>query len=275
MTLTVSSRPSIDAIAERAPSRTRVHLKIDTGMHRLGCYPAEAEALARAVAGAGLELEGTFTHLACADDPAQDDVTARQLDLFDQALGAMYSAGFAPPLVHAASSAGALHYPLSRSGLVRCGISLYGYAPSPLRALPSSVQLQPALAIRSEVVAVRGVPVGEGVSYGWKRRAEKPGRVATLPLGYADGVPRSLSDSGGEVLIRGQRLPLAGVTMDQVMVECGDDVEVGDDVVLIGCQGSEQITADEWGRLTATISYEILARLGPRLPRRYVEGHVG
>ena len=269
LTLTVSSRASIDDIAAAGPSGTRVHLKIDTGMHRLGCNPAEAEPLTRHVDAAGLELEGVFTHLACADDPAQDDVTARQLDLFDQALAAMYSAGFAPRLVHAASSAGALHHPVSRSALVRCGISLYGYAPSPLRALPADLTLQPALTLRSEVVAVRGLPVGDGVSYGWKRRAERPGRVATVPLGYADGVPRSLSENG-EVLIRGRRRPLAGVvTMDQIMVECGDDVEVGDEVMLIGVQDAEQITADEWGRLTGTISYEILARLGPRLPRRY------
>ena len=268
LALTVSSGASIDSVAAAAPG-SRVHLKIDTGMHRLGCDPAEAVSLARHIAGAGLELEGAFTHLACADDPAQEELTGRQLARFEVALGEMCAAGYTPKLVHAASSAGALHFPRSRSGLVRCGITVYGYAPSPLRPLPPGLELRPALSIRAEVSAVREVAAGEGVGYGWKWIADKSCRVATLPLGYTDGVPRLLSGKA-EVLIRGERRRLAAVTMDQLMIECGDDVEVGEEVTLLGSQGADAITADDWGRMAGTISYEILARLGPRLPRRYV-----
>ena len=268
LALTVSSSESIDAVAQVAPHGAPVHLKIDTGMHRLGCDPTEAVGLARRIIEAGLKFEGAFTHLPSADDPSQDELTSQQLERFDAAIEDMRASGYAPKLVHAASSAAALHCPLSRNNLVRCGISLYGYAPSLLRPLPDGLALKPALSVKSQVVSVRAVAAGEGVGYGWKWTASSSCRIATIPLGYADGVPRGLSGRA-EVLIRGRRRQLAAVTMDQVMVDCGDDVEPGDEVVLIGRQGSQQVTADEWGQLTGTISYEILARLGPRLPRRY------
>lgn len=265
--VTVSSASTIDAVA--AAGKAAVHLKIDTGMHRTGCDPSEAPGLAAKVGERGLELEGVWTHLAVADDSDEDSVTKSQLDRFDEAVTAVTEVA-RPQLLHVANSAGAIHHPESRYDLARCGIALYGYAPSIERDLPSGLVLQPALSLKAEVTSVRDVPAGDGVSYGWVARRTEPRRVATIPLGYADGVPRSLGEDGGEVLIRGQRCPLAGrVTMDQFMVECDYDVVVGDEVVLLGTQGSERITADDWGELTGTISYEILSRIGPRVPRRY------
>lgn len=269
LALTVTTAESIDAVARLASGRTPVHLKVDTGMHRLGCAPSDALPLARQLAGAGVHLQGVMTHLACADDPAQDALTAQQLARFMDAVAVLRTGGHSPELVHAASSAGALNHPDSRQDMVRCGISLYGYAPSGLRPLPPGLELERALSLKTAVAAVREVKAGDGVGYGWRWTAAEPCRIATLPLGYADGVPRALSGQA-EVLIRGKRRELAAVTMDQLMVQCDEEVEAGDEVVLVGRQGSEQVTADDWARLTGTISYEILARLGPRLPRRYV-----
>lgn len=271
LALTVSSEEGVDAVAAEG-GRASVHLKVDTGMHRAGCQPREAQRLARRIVGAGLVLEGLWTHLAAADEPGGDAITKEQLDVFGAAAGGILAAVEPPPtLLHAANSAGAIYHPNARYDLVRCGIALYGYAPSRERSLPGGLDLRPALSLKSIVTAVRDVRAGDGVSYGWVRRMEADCRVATIPLGYADGVPRLISDSGTCVLIRGRRQPLAGrITMDQLMVECSADVEVGDEVVLIGGQGDETITADDWAQSTGTISYEILARLGPRLPRRYV-----
>lgn len=270
LSLTVSSLASVDAIADVGRRDVPVHMKVDTGMHRMGCDPSDAPGLAKAVVGAGLRLGAVWTHLAVADDPAQVDVTNAQMDRLEEVLTVLAADGLSPDLVHAANSAGAIHHPRARLDLVRCGISLYGYAPSADERLPQGLTLEPALSLKAEVTAVREVAAGDGVSYGWVRRGAGPTRVATVPLGYADGVPRSLGELGGEVLIRGSRRPFAGrVTMDQLMVGCDDEVHVGDEVVLLGRQGGERITADDWAALTGTISYEILARLGPRLPRRY------
>lgn len=269
LSLTVSSESSIDGLTAVGRGAA-VHLKVDTGMHRVGCAPDEVEGLAHRISAAGMSLDAVWTHLACADDPGQRHVTDLQLDRFEQVRSELKAAGTEPRMFHAGNSAGALYHPRSRYDLVRCGISLYGYAPSDRQGAPAGVELTPALAIKAEVVSVRDVAAGEGVSYGWNRPPETKRRVATVPLGYADGVPRLLSGNGGSVLIRGRRRALAGtVTMDQLMVEAGDDVQVGDEVVLLGTQGSDRISADDWARLTGTISYEILARLGPRLPRRY------
>ncbi|MBW3536511.1 MAG: alanine racemase [Actinobacteria bacterium] len=270
LSLTVSSSAGVDAIAEAGVRDVPLHLKVDTGMHRMGCDPSDAPRLAKAAVSAGLRLEAVWTHLAVADDPAQVEVTNAQIDRLEEVLTALRGDGLSPVMVHLANSAGAIHHPPARRDLVRCGISLYGYAPSAEEGVPAGLTLEPALSLKAEVTAVREVAAGDGVSYGWVRRHPGPTRVATIPLGYADGVPRSLGETGGEVLIRGTRRPLAGrVTMDQLMVACDDEVDVGDEVVLIGRQGDERITADDWGTLAGTISYEILSRLGPRVPRRY------
>lgn len=271
LTLTVSTKDSVEGVAALDGDRPVVHLKVDTGMHRMGCEPAAAADLLRQAAVAGVEVGGVFTHLAVADDPAQDDVTASQLSTFTKLLDDLSAAGLRPRLAHAANSAGALFHPNGAFDMVRCGIAIYGQIPDASVGLPEGLALRPALALKSRVTAVRTVPAGDGVGYGWIRRVPADTRVATVPLGYADGVPRCLGEAAAEVLIRGRRCQLAGrVTMDQLMVQVPDEVEVGDEVVLVGVQGSEQVTLDDWAAMAGTINYELLTGFGSRLPRRYV-----
>ncbi|MGH9129704.1 MAG: alanine racemase [Acidimicrobiales bacterium] len=243
-----------------------VHLKVDTGMHRVGAQGAEAVALGLAVKASGwLRLEGLWTHLAVADEP-WDPLTKVQLGRFEAARTLFEDNGLVPELLHAANSAGAMLHPLSRYDLVRCGLALYGYSPG----LDSAIDLMPVLSLRSRVALVRELEAGEAVSYSQRRRLEGPSCVATVPIGYADGVPRRLFDAGMEVLIGGRRRPLAGtVTMDQIMVDCGPeaDVCVGDEVVLLGAQGGERVTAEDWAAALGTISWEVLCAIGPRVPR--------
>jgi alanine racemase len=248
-----------------------VHVKVDTGMHRVGAEPEEAVALALAVAEApGLVLEGLFTHFAVADEP-DDPFTAEQLGRFRAVVDRLDASGVRPPILHAANSAAALAFPEARLDLVRCGIALYGLAPAlPLAGLASG--LTPAMAVKARVSYVKRVDAGERVSYGLRYRFGQASTVATVPIGYADGVPRRLSELGGEVLIGGRRRPIAGtVTMDQLTVDCGDDlVAAGDEVVLIGRQGGEEITAWEWAERLGTISYEIVCGISARVPRDYL-----
>jgi len=247
-----------------------VHLKVDTGMHRVGCEPDDALALARAIAARDeLNLAGVCTHLAVADEP-DNPYTAEQLARFDAVLADLDAAGLRPPLAHAANSAGLL-VAGARYDLVRIGIACYGLPPSPAVS-DEHLALRPALSLRARVTFVKSLPPGARVSYGLRSEVGTSGRVATVPAGYADGVPRSLGMVGGEVLIRGQRRPIIGmVTMDQLMVDLGDvPAEPDDDVVLIGRQGDDEITATEWGERLGTISYEVVTGIGARVPRTYV-----
>ena len=272
-----------------------VHLKIDTGMHRVGAAPADAVALARRIAAADqLELGSVWTHLACADGLTATgelavETTNAQLDCYDQALAAIDQAGIEVPLRHAANSAGTLAHPRSHYDLVRCGIAVYGLAPGPglvsaltnrptgdrsAPASPSSagqVSLRPALTWRSRVSFVKRLRAGEAISYGHRTTLEADTTVASIPVGYADGFRRGLWRSGGAMLINGRRRPILGVvTMDQTMVDCGhDDVAPGDEVVLIGTQGAHTITADDLAAQLGTINYEICTSIGPRVERRF------
>jgi alanine racemase len=272
LTPVVYTEPGVDALAdaaEAAGERLAVHLKVDTGMHRVGCTPSRALGLAQRVArSASLELAGVCTHLAVADEP-DDPFTGEQLGCFDAVLDQLGRAGLRPPLVHAANSAALLTRPDARYDLVRIGIACYGLDPAP--GLASGLALRPALSLRARVTMVQDLPAGAAVSYGRRYRLERPGRVATVPVGYADGVPRNFGLVGGEVLVRGRRLPVAGVvTMDQLLVDAGDaPVEIGDQVVLLGEQGAERITATEWAQRLGTISYEVVTRIGARVPRTY------
>ncbi|MGI8793374.1 MAG: alanine racemase [Acidimicrobiales bacterium] len=247
-----------------------VHVKIDTGMHRVGADPTGAKSVAAAVAADDtLRLEGVWTHFAVADEPDRDDFTATQLTVFEAARESL------PPaeMYHAANSAGMLAHPKARLDLVRAGIAMYGCSPSP--ALDDRCgDLRPALSLKARVSLAKRVAAGESLSYGLLYTVKVDSLVATVPLGYADGVPRGLALAGGEVLIGGRRRPIAGtVTMDQLLVDCGpnEKVSVGDEVVLIGRQGNEQILADEWAERMGTINYEILCGIGPRVPRVYLE----
>jgi alanine racemase len=270
--LSVYTAESVAATAEAAAAvgvTARLHLKVDTGMNRVGCRPADVVALAREVARRpGLELEAVWTHCATADEPGEP-FTDEQLDRFDAVVAELAAAGLDPPLRHAANSAAGMDHPRARLDLVRSGIAVYGLAPAP--ALAGRVALRPAMTLRAEVSMVKRVPAGEWVSYGRRHRFEHDATVATVPIGYADGVPRRLSLVGGEVLVGGRRRPVVGaVTMDQLMVDVGDDeVAVGDEVVLLGTQGAERITAEEWGDRLGTIAYEVVCGIGPRVPRLY------
>ena len=256
--------------AGRAP--VPVHVTVDSGMHLVGSPPADVVAVAEAVEEVRrLRLQALWTHLAVADDPAQDSYTAEQLERFEEARDRLGGAGIRPELLHAANSAGAIAHPSSRYDLVRCGIALYGHPPAP--ALTGAADLRPALSLKARVTLCRDVPAGERLSYGRRYEVRSDSRVATVPLGYADGVTRRLSGVGAEVLVGGRRRPVAGtVTMDQLLVDCGPaaPVAVGDEVVLIGRQGSEEVTAEEWAERLGTISYEVLCGIGPRVPRIYL-----
>jgi alanine racemase len=269
--------------ARRLGQRKAVHVKVDTGMHRVGAPIADAPAIVRAVADDPLLVfEGLWTHLAVADGESADDrdFTLGQLASFDTVLRDLDGAHALPTLVHAANTAGAIAYPTARYNMVRCGIGLYGCLPGPavtaaLAAGAAGATLRPVLSLRARVVSVRTLEEGARPSYGRLRPLARRSVVATVPLGYADGVPRALFAKGYCVLIGGRRRPLAGmVTMDQIVVDCGDDTSVrpGDEVVLLGRQGDEEITADEWADLLGTISYEVLCGIGPRVPRTVVNG---
>jgi alanine racemase len=248
-----------------------VHLKVDTGMHRVGAGPEELVDLARMVHDdPHLELAAVWTHCAVADDP-DDPFTATQLAAFDESVAAVEAAGIPVPLRHAANSATAIAHPAGRYDLVRCGIALYGIPPAP--ALAGCLALEPALRLATEVAHVHPVAAGEGVSYGRHHRTARDTIVATLPVGYADGVPRRLGLLRQDVIVAGQRRPMIGaVTMDQLMVDVGTDVAVrpGDEVVLLGAQGDQRIAPDEWADRLGTIAYEVVCGIGPRVERRYV-----
>jgi alanine racemase len=268
------------AVAEGHHDPLEVHLKVDTGMHRVGADGQDVLSLARLVADRReLRLGALWTHLAVADGdgPVDRAFTDLQLKRFDATAGELALAGLTVPMAHVANTAGTIGVPAARRDLVRCGIALYGVAPTAalsdeLAAATGGERLRPVLSLRTRVTFVRDLDADERLSYGRRRPLEVASAVATAPIGYADGVPRRLFDQGGEVLVGGRRRPLAGVvTMDQIVIDCGrvDEakVSVGDEVVLLGRQGTEEITATEWADLLGTISYEVLCDIGPRVPR--------
>lgn len=260
------------AAAARGAVNLGVQLKVDTGMHRVGADAGTAVALARQIHDHPyLSLEAVWTHFAVADDAAQDDVTARQQARLADACSAIEAAGVVVPARHAANAAGTL-YGGAHLDLVRPGLSVYGYDPDPTRPNP---ELRPVLSLKAEVSYVKVIDAGERVSYGLRYEVREPSVIATVPLGYADGVPRRLGETGGSVLIGGRRRPIAGtVTMDQILVDCGPPatagVARGHEVVLLGAQGDDRITADDWAERLGTISYEILCGIGARVPRVHI-----
>ncbi|MDQ1480089.1 MAG: alanine racemase [Actinomycetota bacterium] len=274
LTPVVYTLAGIDALAKAvadhdAHEQLGVHLKVDTGMHRVGCSTDEAvELAAQVVDRPELRLAGVCTHLAVADEP-DNPYTEEQLASFEAVLGALRARGLPTGTVHASNTAGAIHWPAARYDLVRVGIGLYGIAPA--EALEGRVALRPAMSVKARVTQVKRVPEGARLSYGLRYQTSRATRIATVPIGYADGVPRELAERGGEALVRGQRCPIAGtVTMDQLMLDVGDlPVEVGDEVVLIGRQGNEEISAASWARAMGTIAYTIVCGIGPRVPRVY------
>lgn len=259
------------AAAERGKAPAPVHVKLDTGMRRVGAPEAQWADLLRRVRDAEhLSVQGLWSHLAVADDPS-DPFTAVQRAALGRGLEVAAGLGVRPRLRHLANSAGALHHPDTHLDLVRCGIAAYGLAPEVDVANP--VPLRPALAWRTRVSLTKRVAEGEGVSYGLRWRASRPTTVVTVPVGYGDGVPRRLSGRG-EVVVGGRRAPIVGtICMDQMLVDVGDaDVATGDDVHLIGGQDEALVTTADWARWLETITYEVVCAVGGRVPRRLVGG---
>ncbi|HSH23865.1 MAG TPA: alanine racemase [Acidimicrobiales bacterium] len=264
-----------DAVATAGVTPVPVHLKVDTGMRRVGADPSDVPALALAIQHRPeLELEAVWTHCAVADEPGHP-FTGTQARRLDAVLADLAASGVDAPMVHAANSAATIDQPGLHHDLVRCGITVYGLDPSP--ALHGRLALRAALALKARVGMVKVVRAGEAVSYGLRRPLAVDSVVATVPLGYADGVPRRLSEVGGHVLLGGRRCPMVGtITMDQLLVDCGPaatapTVTPGDEVVLIGEQHGQRIGADEWAARLGTISYEVVCAISPRVPRRYLE----
>ena len=274
--------PTLEGVAAAGEAARRfggqipVHVKVDTGMHRMGVDLEQLAPLLEAVSEyKQLVVEGLWTHLAVADEDSEESVafTRLQLDRFDEAVELAASMGVRPPVLHVANSAGTLAVPGAQREMVRCGIVLYGELPTPaVERAAAGLRLRPAMTIKAAVTAVRSLEAGERPSYGRRRALPGAGTVATVPIGYADGYPRALFATGQEVLIRGRRFPLAGsVTMDQIVVDVdGSEVEVGDEVVLLGAQGGERITVGEWAERLGTIPYEVVCGIGPRVPRRTI-----
>jgi alanine racemase len=260
--VTAHSLPSAKRIAARPDFK--VHLKVDTGMNRWGVEPEEVGE-ARKILGA--QLAGVYTHLASAD--SDEEATGRQLALFDAVLAAQ---DFGDVLVHAANSAGTLWHPRSYHDCVRPGVALYGLHPAGDEGDPSSEGLRPALSLKSYVAGLRSLSPGEGVSYGLTFRAQEPMFTATVPVGYAEGYHRILSNRA-MALIRGERRPLLGrVTMDACVFGADGAVEVGDEVVLVGEQNGAYVRAEELARWAGTINYEITTGINAkRVERSYAD----
>jgi len=281
--------PTISSVSELALWRNwtagqttvqPIHLKVDTGMGRLGVPVAKVpQALELLRTHPGLELAGLLSHFGDADDLESPRNPAQEAR-FSEVLGLLTPEERERTLIHMANSAAALHRPASRYGLVRLGIALYGLDPAerPDRPLAPEARtdLRPVMSVRARIVQVRGLPAGTAVSYGGRTVTRRRSVIAVVPVGYADGYAWRLTGKA-EALVRGRRVPVAGsVTMDMTLLDVTDaGAELGDEVVLLGKQGSEEITATELAAHAGTISWEILCHLGLRLPRRYVrEGRV-
>jgi alanine racemase len=247
----------------------KVHVKLDTGMHRVGLPPDEVpHAITKLRSLPGIEIEGVWSHLAVADVP-DHPFNRKQLDLFVDLVGVVERSGIELTYRHLANSAAVLSFPEAHFNLVRCGVASYGLWPGP--ALEGTADIRPAMALRARINMVKELPRGEALSYGLRYELERPGNVVTVPVGYADGYDRRLSGRA-DVLLGGRRRRVSGaVCMDQFMVDVGDDiVDVGAIATLLGRDGDERVTAEELAAHIGTINYEVTARLGPRVPRSYL-----
>jgi alanine racemase len=268
---TLDGARALGAAARAAGTAAAVHLKVDTGMTRLGCEPDDVRALGEALAAEPrVRVDGVFTHFASAD--AVDSATARaQRARFAGAVEALAAAGLRPPHVHMANSAAVLTEPAAYCTMVRPGLMLYGYAPA--SHLASRARLRPAMRLRTRIAQTREVPAGTPVGYGGTWVAARASTIATLPIGYADGYHRTASNRG-EMLLRGQRVPVVGrVCMDHVMLDVTGTggVAPGDAVTVFGPPHDGAPTADDVAGWSETIAYEVLTSVGKRVPRVYVE----
>ena len=271
---TAACRETLEALNKagiKAAEKIKVHLKVDTGMGRIGFFPEELAEIYHLARGLkNIKVEGIFSHLATADEEDKE-FSYQQLQRFNTALKDVKSAGFKLPLLHIANSAAVIDLKNTFLDLVRPGIMIYGLLPS--GELNQEANLKPLLSFKTKVVQLRKLSAGSAVSYGSTYKTKSKEKLAILPIGYKDGYSRLLSNQG-EVLIKGQRAPIRGkICMGQTIVSVDqiDNVEVGDEVVLIGKQGNEEISASEIAKLCGTINYEIVCNLSERLEKFYAE----
>jgi len=276
--VSVSAEWAVDlaaAAARESGAAIRVHLKADTGLGRAGAMPSQWSALCeralKLAADGLLDIVGVWSHLAYADSPGHPTI-AMQKDRFDEALRAAAAVGVFPRVRHLANSAATLALPDTHYDLVRPGVAIYGLSPGPEVGRARELGLRPAMRLRADVALAKRVSAGQGVSYAHRYVTDRETTLALVPLGYADGIPRAATNLG-PVVINGARYTVSGtVCMDQFVVDVGDDaVEAGDEVVLFGAGDAGEPTADDWAAAVGTINYEIVTRIGPRVPRIYRE----
>jgi alanine racemase len=251
------------------------HLKLDTGMGRLGISPAELDKVLDEVAELkNLRLDGFMTHIAAADEPDKSDFTRKQMKLFADALAIVRDRGHRPAWIHQANSAATMAYPAARGNIVRLGGSIFGIWRDTTDCSSSSADLRPVMSLRTRIILLKTVPPGTSIGYGCTFITTRESRIATLPIGYNDGLRRGLSNRGS-VLVRGAHAPIVGrVSMDHAMIDVTDvsDAAVGDEVVVIGRQGGAEIAAEDIAAQIGTISYEVTCGVGDRVPRVYRSG---
>lgn len=254
---------ALSNIARRLKKTVKVHVKVDTGMSRLGISPDAAVSFVKRLQGLpGIEIQGIYTHFAAADDP-DDRYTRWQWQRFSWVLLELSNAKIDIPIKHCANTAATFLMPETHLNMVRVGLGIYG-----LKPCVSSLKLKPAMSFKTEVVTIKRVMPGTAISYGHAYVTWKETTIVTLPVGYADGLHRKLGDCG-VVLINGKKHRFAGrITMDHCMIDVGDTkVEIGDQVILIGTDGEQAITADDWAEWLETINYEVICGVGQRVPR--------
>ncbi|MEA2164501.1 MAG: alanine racemase [Thermoanaerobaculia bacterium] len=271
ITIGVIGPEELAAVCDVARTRDMaIHFKLDSGMGRMGVVESElASAIDMIRATPRLRVEGIYTHFANADDPS-DSFTEAQIASFDRLIAILREHGIDAPIHHFANSAATLRGLVRPGDFARVGIALYG----PARIEMTSGTIEPVLRWRSETMRLKNLPAGHAIGYGTTFRTTRPSRIATLPVGYADGYDRLLSNNA-DVLVRAQRAPVVGrVSMDLVTIDVTDidGAAAGDEVILIGAQGDESITADELAAKSQTISYEVFCRISARVPRVYPEG---
>jgi alanine racemase len=266
---TVADLQAIQRAAERRGRTAAVHLKVETGMNRIGVRPHDLPAVLRALARARrVTLKGVYTHFATSDVPGSPFV-GEQLSRFHKAVETILRAGAEPEVVHAANSGAILHRPDAVYSMVRAGILMYGYPPS--GPDDRTLAVRPALSLRTRVALVKRLSRGETVSYGRRYRTARATTIATLPLGYADGLFRSMTNRGAQVIIGGRTFPIVGtICMDQCMVDCGQaDVEADEEAIIIGRSSTTTLTAWDVARVAGTIPYEVTCAISARVPRVY------